>query len=332
MNEFVDENAESVEPPERAGKSLDGILRRVSGLLSRAEHPRTPEPEAKACREKAQALMQRYRIEEAQLVASGTASLAPVSRVVAVSLLSVDFSWRLEEIFSAILAHVDVRGAWSYGPDPDANGARSILVTCVGYESDIRFAIAMFSVVKLQFLARVSPSVNPEESDADNVYRLRSAGIERWRIAEMMGWPATGGAHARVTRLYQRACAERGEEATVTGREFSANRYRIAFAAGFSAKAKHRLRLMRISDGDGALVIAGRREAVDEAFYAMFPGLRPKPAPASEPTPTRKTRALKAKRLTRSELAGWDDGARAATSIDLSRRADDARPARRVEA
>jgi hypothetical protein len=157
----------------------------------------------------------------------------------------------------------------------------SLLAVLVGYESDVRYAIMLHTVVRMAFSGKLEPKVDPELSSDDNVYTLRNAGIERQRIAVMMGWggDAEGGT-SKVTPAYKRACRARGEDPLVVGRSVNAKTYRESFADAFVSGVYYRLLAMAATHGveaKGELVLANRKENVDEAFYELYPELRPNP-------------------------------------------------------
>lgn len=264
---------------------LTDMLRKVQALLDRAEHPNTPPAEAESARNMAERLMLKYRIEEEQLRTHALASDATAIKPIVVEFVVGDtaseyrnqYYWMMVDI----IAHVgNIRHKNSVGKNWDSDGRAYYqdIVTLVGFESDVRWAMTLYTALRLHFSNTLEPKVDPSLSDQDNVYRLRNAGIERGRIGQMMGWGDK--AHIRVTNVYKKACAARGETATVVGKSLNVKTYRESFALGYVDEVRHRLYSMRIDAGlnSAGLVLAGRKEAVEEAFYNAFPELRPKPA------------------------------------------------------
>jgi hypothetical protein len=266
---------------------LNDMLRKVQALLDRAEHPNTPAAEAESARNMAERLMLKYRIEEEEVrthaLASDATAIKPIVEPFVVGDAQSEYRNHYYTMMSAIISHVgniryanDIAKAW----DADGRAYWQDTVTLVGFEWVVRWAMTLYTSLRLHFSNTLEPKVDPTLSDEDNIYRLRAAGIERIRIADMMGWGTSQPATARVTNLYKRACAARGESASVTGRSLNVKTYRSSFADAYVSEVRSRLSAMRIDAGlaSGALVLSGRKEAVDEAFYDAFPNLRPKPA------------------------------------------------------
>jgi hypothetical protein len=96
--------------------------------------------------------------------------------------------------------------------------------------------------------------------------------------ASYVGWGDR--AHQKVTTVYKRACKQRGEDPILTGKSTSMKVYREEYVAGFISGYYNMLWRARNAGETGgqALVLAGRKDDVDEAFYREFPHLRPKAA------------------------------------------------------
>jgi hypothetical protein len=274
------------------GTKLDDMMRKITSLLARADHPNTPEPEADSARAMAERLMKKYRIEESELIKSGALigeQFKPGSKVMPVTPTESPYLqtyWTLA-VFIAQHCGVRIANAWNV-----IDGVAMLTATLVGYEADIRYAEVLFQNARIIFAERMEPKPDSSLSDEDNVYRMRSAGMERIRIAKLMGYGDTTSATAKVTRLYKKACAARGEDPTLTGRDMSVSVFREEYAASFTSEVWNRLRKARdaADSTGGELVLADRKENVDEAFYSLFPHLRPSDVPA---TSSRKVKPFK---------------------------------------
>lgn len=265
---------------------IDGILRKVQGLLSKAEHPNTGEAEAEAFRAKAEELMQRYRIEEHMLIQSGTGEMKPVLKTWGICVSNSEYYNTLYTLMSVCAQHAGVRMTYKWGPDPDNEGRHSLLAQLVGYESDVRYCIMLYVTLHLTFSSRMEPKYDPSLSDEDNVYNLRNSGISRARIAVIMGWGdmKDGPSHARVTKVYKQACANRGEDPLLVGRGNSLAAFKETYADTFASTINMRLYRMRTAAGtnnSGELVLADRKTRVQDAFYEFFPELRPQATTSS---------------------------------------------------
>lgn len=297
---------------------LDAMMARVQKLLAVAEDPATT-PEASAnYREKAESLMRSYRIAEEDLIATDAFSILPTSKKVTLIERESEFGYAYQSMWYLIAEHTGLRSVIRWEIDPETSQYH-LRATAVGYASDIRYAEFLWSAARLMFGSRIEPSVDDSLSEAENVYRLRSAGIERNRISAMMWGKATHSGNAKVTRLYVRACEERGEDPAVAGRSVNAKDYRKVYARSFVARIGARLRDARDAADSigGAIELGGRSERVDEAFYAIFPSYRPEPKteePEAEAKPeepckkcekakTGKCRDHRDYRLTKADLA-----------------------------
>jgi hypothetical protein len=167
----------------------------------------------------------------------------------------------------------------------------------------------------------MEPKRDAALSDMENVYRMRKAGMERIRIAQVMGWVKGG---AKVTRLYKQACAAKGEDPVLTGRDMSVAQYRASYAEGFTSEFWRRLwRARETVDSTGQdLVLHGRKDKVDEAFYTLFPHLRPDPAALTKRT---KSPAIKQRKWTQADQKRLLASQSAAAQAGKSRGEDAAR-------
>lgn len=262
---------------------LNDMMRKVNALMDRADHPNTPPAEAALCRQRAEAIRKKYQLDEEQerqtRLASGTA-LKPTLETIDLCDYGSQFRTEYWSLAYWLADHIEVRIANDHRKT--AEGHYVFTGHVVGFESDIRVFAMLYSGLRNHFGEKVEPTVDPNLSDEDNVYRLRSAGIVRDRIAEMMGWVGDDGDHRagamKATALYKKACAARNEDPKVVGKSTNAKTYRECYAEAYVQTIYERLRDMRLSSGEsGALLLAGRKAAVDEEFYTRFPGRRPKP-------------------------------------------------------
>jgi hypothetical protein len=264
---------------------LDAMMAKIQKLIAVADDLATTPEAATNYRAKAESLMREYRIAEEDLIAVDQFSILPVSKKIVLVDRDSEFETWYNSIWWYVSRHCGLRTRSVYRWD---TGVSEYVVeaTVVGYGSDIRYAEFLWNASRLMFATKLEPQVDPTASDQENVYALRSAGIERNRISAMIWGAPTHSNNAKVTRLYARACAERGEDAVVAGRKISAKDYREVYARSFAYGLHDRLREARDgADSVGAgIQLHGRSERVDEAFYEMFPAMRP--APVAETTET----------------------------------------------
>lgn len=256
----------------------------VRALLDKAESTEFP-AEAQALRAKAEELMVKYRIEQEDLLANREVTantLAPVYfdiRVCRTGPYAPFYTY----MFGDVARHVGIRHRLEY--ERTAEGVFYI-ARGVGFDIDIEYAEVLFTAARLAFQTKLEPEVNPELSDQVNVYNLRSAGIERVRIADIM-WGNTDKVFlSRVGRLYKAECALRGEEPVLSGRGVAGKAFRENYANGFVWKLQERLRMARAGEGAG-LVLGNRESMLSEALYQRFPDMRPKASVDAGPTNAR---------------------------------------------
>jgi hypothetical protein len=254
-------------------ENIDKILRRVEALLAKADSTDFPE-EAKSFREKAEALMWQYRIEEATLrQAAPTGTLKPEWVDIVVSGFG-EYQYIYSTMFGAVVQHFDCKAATTF------DGAQRV-AHVVGYPSDLRFIDALWQSIRLAFANRMEPKYNPEESDQVNAYRLRKAGLEGRRIAMMIYGSDDRSLRPKVRAMFKAESLKRGEDPTpLLGKGVNVKGYRASYAAAFEDEIWRRLYYMKHSRGEQeqGLILASRAEDINEAFWEKYPHLRPAPA------------------------------------------------------
>lgn len=324
--------------------SREQILRRVQAMLNQADHEGTSKTEAASFRAKAEELMAQYRIEESEAVDRGEApSLVPVHRTMDVCAYHSPYQWNYRQLASYVAHHCGVKAFFSY--QRDDRGALTRVLEMVGYESDTMFAEMLYASIRLAFAANLEPQYNAAESDSDNVYRMRNAGMTRDEIAAAIGWlTGTNGqpkltpsaAADKASKLYGTACREKGSEPKLLGRSTNMKIYKEQYAEHFVTELYWRLMDSRngVDVERGGLVLANRAGKVEEAFYERYPEFRPStlPAPAvkavvKEETPAQAKRRearwareqaeSDRKRNSAGGQAGAQAGRAAAKKVDL---------------
>jgi len=327
---------------------LNRMMSKIQALITQADHPGTGEEEAATFRAKAEELMRKYRVAEEDLIATDQVDLMPiVHRLWLGALLDhsrgaangkkvkSSFYQQWYHLLADAAAHAgcQIHNYWAVNPETKEYGLWGVIV---GYEGDVRLAEMLYSSARLVFSEKIEPKVDRGLSDAENIYRLRSAGITRRKVAAMIWNLDTHAAHATVGRVYKTECERRGEVAALDGRGVSADAFRDAYARSFVDGFSRLLRRSRdaADSTGGALLLHGRAERVKEALWAAYPMLRPTDLPAvPEKSPAK---AKKVRRMTQAELnrlygaaatAGAVAGRKAAADININRVA----PAKRVQ-
>jgi hypothetical protein len=234
---------------------------------------------SEAYRAKAEQIMRDYRIEQEDILAKDPSSVQPIRVDLEVCRHTSQYRQQYGNLLFYCVQHVGAQVVFDWQrPDvDDTNRAHKIMGYMVGYESDLRYAEVLFTSARLVFSERLEPKVDPRKSDAENVYRLRSAGMERVRVSELIWGNRDKANLARVGRMYKQECSRREEQPMLAGRGVTGAVYRESYSQEFVWALARRLR--RAQDGAdtlrGGLVLHGREDRVREAFYTHFPRMRP---------------------------------------------------------
>lgn len=254
----------------------------IAGLLAHAENEANPEATRQAYRDKAETLMREYRIEQEEALATDPGSVLPiVKRIPVMPIYSSLKSEYYPAIFRLLADHTECE-SWVHW----VNG-EGLVAEVAGYEGDIRYLEFLWTAAQLMFSTRIDPTWDETRSEAENIFYLRNAGIERRAIADK-AWGFGAGYEAKnrskVQRIYLAEAKRRGEIALATGLGFVGEVYRTAYAREFVGTLNERLWKARqaANAAGGVVTLAGRAERVQEALWTAFPNLRPKPRTEGE--------------------------------------------------
>ncbi len=245
---------------------------KVRALLANADDETLSDEARQSYRDMAFRIMRDYAIAEEEALAVDPASIVPTHLTISFEPRDYTMAHFYPMIASRIAQHVGVRiyvkrnhyGPWS--------------MTVVGYEGDLRYFELLWTGSHLMFSTKVDPSWDGTLSDAENVYRMRSAGIKRRVIADRAGWDGDKAAsRSRVQRVYLKEAATRGEGAAASGLGFDSNSFRESYGDQFVTTWTRRMRAARdaADSAGGVMEFAGRADRIDEAFYELFPNMRP---------------------------------------------------------
>lgn len=254
----------------------------IAGLIANAEDEANSEEARANYRTKAEQLMREYRVSEEEALATegGEASAPVLDSVLIMERWATSNPLRSNywQMWTTIAAHCGVRTVGKYQGNRYSEDS-SLTAMTVGYAGDIKYAEMLFTTARLVFMTRIDARVNRGISDEENCYFMRNSGMKRHEIATALWGSAKddGAAHGKVQRFYLAECARRGETARVSGRGIQVDVYREAYARAFTNELNWRLRAARdaADASDGGLVLHGRAERVNEAFYMEFPKQRP---------------------------------------------------------
>lgn len=266
-------------------ESAEGQERSAERYEAQGDHERAAEFRRGAENFRAKALewMDRYRIDEEAALATDPTSAVPTSVIIRMTLRS---GWEMAHHYGTMIRVIADHTGCRVNPGT-AYGREfpEMVATLVGYEGDIKYAEFLWTSAHLMFSTRIDPHWDSSLAETENVFRMRSAGIERRIIADA-AWGAGAGNlpsnRSKIQRIYLREAGARGEQARAAGLGFNTDHYRAAYAETFVQTLSMRLRQARDAADSvgGAIVLSGRKERVDEAFYDIFPNLRPSTEPA----------------------------------------------------
>lgn len=265
----------------------EDVMRKVQALITRADHPNTPPAEAESARNMAEALMFKYRIEQYDLTDADKMhkQIAVEWREMDICEQGGEFAYFYRRLFAQVMNHFDIRGVTKvvrkeYGTiGTDDFSVRYMHVAdVVGYEADLDFVEMMFTSARLEFGKRLEPRFDPELGEQVSAYLMRMAGMEGVRIAKAIWNDGKKANCVKARKLYRQEAEARGEHADMKGHQ-NLKLYRESYAEGFCTTFGHRLWMMRNSrEGGAEIVLASRKDSIDEAFYAKYPSQRPQPA------------------------------------------------------
>lgn len=299
---------------------LLNTMSKIQKLINKADNEGCTPEEATMFRAKAEELLRKYRLQEEDLIALNPGDYAPILHSFLMHSYGSKVGQGYRDLAYTIAFHTQCSAVTSWKGD-------GVWMNFVGYESDVRVAEMMYASAVLVFQARIDPKLNPALSDQENCYVLRSAGMLRREVAQLVFGDNTPALRSKVQRLYVAACKERGEQPQVEG-GINAKDYRTAYADGFVNGLRRALWEARDAADSGAAapVLHGRAERVQEAVYQYFPNLRPSDAPAV-PEKEVKFRGPTKKDMERSyrrhnspaARAGQRAGRDAATEVEIDR-------------
>lgn len=254
----------------------------IAGLIANAEDEANSEEARANYRLKAEQMMREYRVSEEEALATegGEASVPVLDSVIVMERWATSNPLRSEywRMWTTIAKHCGVRTIGKYQGNRYSEDS-TLLGMAVGYAGDIKYAEMLFTTARLVFMTRIDAKVDRILTDQENCYFMRNSGMKRKAIAKALWGSADddGAAHGKVQKLYLAECARREETPRVSGRGIQVDIYREAYARGFVNNLNDRL--MRVRDAadraDGGMVLHGRSERIDEAFYVEFPQQRP---------------------------------------------------------
>lgn len=262
------------------------ILEKVRKLIDKADDPAVGEHESDALRAKADELMLKYAIEQAELErVSRKHTEEPVSKRILVTDQKLAIRTQLCDLLYT-LAKYNRCQMVAHGYN-DA-GDFPLWATLVGFPTDIEFTEMLFTSLRLEIARNIHPKPDPRASYEDNLITLKEAGLKWADIFELLKSvgqaedPFTRNKAVRYTKDYTKACDERGRERMYV----QPVTHQRSWMAGFNWRISQRLaeERRRMEDqfkdrvktrvGGTDLVLRDRNQRVLEMYDHLFPNTR----------------------------------------------------------
>lgn len=272
---------------------LSAVLAKVQKLIQLAEHPNTPEAEAKAARLSADALMLKYAIDEITLDLARPIEERSRPNSIEIALTSdsdsdTDLLYRMNDLARTIAAHCRclVRPYTRYDREEHAWTS-----TVYGYESDLRYFEFLYTTLRLHMIGAIRPAVDKSATLDENSYNLHNAGYNWAEMAiEFYGWRETSWLEGdkedtryyrnretdermsywdlagKFKKAYYRECKRRGEE-PLKLRPGTGASYRADAVSGYGDRIRQRLRETVAARGSGTEIVLAVRMDDLQDFY-----------------------------------------------------------------
>jgi len=154
--------------------------------------------------------------------------------------------------------------------------------TVVGFPADVEYARLLWTSTYLAFVSKLDPSWDASRPADENIKILKEAGRKWGEIAVQANGHGFACApnDGKLKAAYRRQCKLEGVDPQPHTQRHAA--YRAAYAEGFQRTIRYRLAAQSAAAEDvvsntagSAVALRDRFADVNEAYYEMFPHLRP---------------------------------------------------------
>jgi hypothetical protein len=327
--------------------SLDSALRKVRGLIAKAEDLNNPESvsynpaEAEACSKMADVLMFKYALKDAMADQAKPAEerTKPCKIEVEIGGWDSDIIGYIARLSMDIADHCRCKirpyGYYDYV-------ANAWQAKVYGFQSDVKYFEFLYTTLRLHMLGVLIPKFESNLTMEENCYRLHNAGYNWLEMAAMQGWkkyprqdkntpghlvryynqktdeelPA-GKVGGMYKRPYYRACELKGESPVKIPAGTTDN-YRKDAANGYTDQLRARLRMMREArEGQSKgteVVLLSRFEDIEAMYREDNPELFVAPSEGSGKTVKVRMGRIKQRRFSE---AGYSTGVAHANTAEL---------------
>lgn len=280
---------------------LSKTLKTVRALVAKAESLEAAGDndsmnEALACRERANDLMDKYGLEEWELLKDGTdKSFKPERIKVDIGAADSPFLGETSTLVNVLSKFCKCSSIWMKGSG-SVHYEREEYCYVYGYASDLRYFELLFTTIYLHMTETIFPKPDLSKSLGENAYELHHAGLNWGDIAQAYGWIFTesregepkymyrhretgeraswGKTVGRIKAAYAAEIKARGEEPLRIPPSGSLN-YRYNAVQGYVHRIAQRLREITAKRGTGMeLVLADKSQNIAAALAADFPKVK----------------------------------------------------------
>lgn len=312
----------------------ESTMRVIESLLTLASHASTPPEEAQRAQEKAEALMEKHKIDRA-IANFGRSEKEVLGEVIEVKLQRLN-------LVDPNAVGSSRRDTMEFQTTGIITGLRGVIYThagcmakgdlVMGYQDDIAYAEILWLAVFNEALQLMFPRWSKEVGFDENVYRLKKAGYSWPQVREMgianeardcNGVLTQQNAGSKLRTAYRRHCKSIGEE--IEGSQpRDPHWWRVSFAHSFSTRISQRVAALRAGreqyqTPDNLPALVRDQDIVKRAFYEKFPDMNP----ANQKQYTKEELEKPSKKVQKKQryvdASAWGSGYNAAEGINLNR-------------
>jgi len=171
---------------------LAGVLDKVRGLIAKAESLESAGDEnsmheADVCRAAADRMMQKYAVEEWQILRQAPATQKPTRIKIDIGEEGDPFLSEAATLVNVVATFCKCKSIWILGSGYRPTG-RQEYCWVYGYDSDLRYFELLYTSLYLHMSGAIFPSPDPLKTLGQNAYELHNAGLNWFDIAKAYGW------------------------------------------------------------------------------------------------------------------------------------------------
>jgi hypothetical protein len=279
---------------------LENALGKIRGLIAKADSLEQSGDEhsireALACRERADAMMQRYAVQEWQTIQAAPVKAKPKRIKINIGEADNPFLTEMATLVNIVAKFCKCSSVWMTGSAYAPTGKQEYCWV-YGYESDLRYFEMLFTTLFLHMGGAIFPKPDPNKTLGQNAYELHNAGLNWFDIAKAYGWykveSRPGEAQnmyvnqntserlswsksiGSIKKAYAVEVARRHEEPLRIPPSGSYT-FRLNAAQGYLSRIGQRLREISGQRGSGAeLVLADKSQNITAMLAEDFPAMK----------------------------------------------------------